>query len=167
MALSQAKLELVFQGAPAITEQDAIDILADRFLDFFLDSTVTGASAVQGALAAAETAFRAAAIGLSQAGQSAAKVQSAISAFWTAALASAPTVWVTIPLIVPGSGTPPPTIGGISAALTSVFASNQSANANLATASAAAATAIMPTQLGATVTLSPPPPGGTPGVPIL
>ena len=167
MALSQAKLELVFQGPPTVVESEVIDVLASRFLDFFLDSTVSGAAAVPGPLAPAEAAFRAAAVGLSVAGQSASKVQAAISAFWTAALAAAPTVWVTIPVILPASGTPPPTLGGVTAALTSVFATNLSSEADLATASANAAAAVMPTQLGATVTLSPPPIGGTPLVPVL
>ena len=167
MALSQAKLALVFQGPPVATEPEVIDVLASRFLDFFLDSTVAGSPALSGPLAPAELAFRAAAVGLSQPGQSASRVQAAISAFWTAALAVAPTVWVTIPPILPGSALPPPGLGGVSAALSSVFAVNLASNADLATASANAAAAVMPTQLGATVTLSPPPPGGTPGVPVL
>lgn len=167
MALSQAKLELVFQGPPVITEPEVIDVLAARFLDFFLDSTVAGSPALPAPLAAAELAFRAAAVGLSQPGQSASRVQAAISAFWTSALAVAPTVWVTIPPILPGSALPPPTLGGVSAALSASFATNQASNADLATASATAAAAVMPTQLGGTVTLSPPPGGGTPGIPIL
>lgn len=167
MALSQAKLELVFQGPPTVIESEVIDILAARFLDFFLDSTVAGSPALPAPLAAAELAFRAAAVGLSQTGQSASRVQAAISAFWTAALAVAPTVWITIPPIVPGSATPPPGLGGVSAALSSVFAVNLASDADLPTASANAAAAVMPTQLGATVTLAPPPPGGTPLVPVL
>ena len=169
MALSQAKLELVFQGPPTVVESEVIDILATRFNDFFLDSTVALAPVVPAALIAsnAEVNFRAAAVGLSQTGQSAAKVQAAISAYWAAVLAVAPTIWLPTPLIAPASALPPPTLGGVSAALSSVFATNLSTDADLATASANAAAAVMPTQVGGAVTLLPPPPSGTPGVPIL
>ena len=163
----QSKLAAIFQGPPTALESEAIDNLANGFTAFFLDATVAAVPALSGPLAGPEAQFRAAAVGLSAPGQSAARVQAAISAYWAAAMLAAPTIWVTVPVILPGSGLVPPGLGGIAAALSSVFATNVASGADLATASANAAAALMPTQAGATVTLSPPPPGGTPAVPVV
>ncbi len=168
MALSQSKLEAVFLGSNAATESEALDFMAVQFTAFFADATVATAPAVLAALSTPEAQFRAALVGMSSLGQGAARLQAAISAFWVSAMTLAPTIWpTTVPIIVPASGIIPPSLGTISAALSSVFASNLASNASQAVASAALGAALMPTQLGATVTLAPPPPGGTPLIPVL
>ena len=167
MALTQSKLEAMFAGPPIATEAGAIDFMAQSFLDFFLDATVAGSPAVLAALAPADAAFRLAAVGLSVANQGAARMQAAMTAFWTAALLAAPTVWITVPPIVPASGLLPPGLAGMAGSLGPVFANNVATKADLPTASAALGAAIFAAQSGATVTLAPPPPGGTPLVPVL
>lgn len=167
MALTKSILEDMFLGPSVLTEAEAIDYMAEKFLAFFLDSTVSGSAAAPAALVAADIAFRAALVGMSEGGLGAVRLQSAILAFWASALVSAPTVWVTVPVIVPASGIPPVGLSGIAVALSGVFASNISSNASQSAAASALADAIFPSQQGGTVTLSPPPPGGTPLTPIL
>ena len=167
MALSQSKLAAMFNSPPVATEAEAIEALASGFTDFFADSAVSGSPAVLASLAGAEASFRAAAVGLSSSGQSASRIQAAISAFWATAMASAPTIWVTVPVILPGTGVVPAGLTGIAAALSASFAANMAANSDASTAADAIAAAIFPFQIGATVTLSPPPVGGTPLVPVL
>ena len=167
MALSQAKLEAMFAGPPVATEAAAIDFMAQQFVAFFLDATVVAVPALPAPLAGPEAQLRAGLVGMSVAGQAAVRMQAGITAFWTAAMLVAPTIWVTVPVILPASGVIPPGLGGLAASLSGVFASNTASKADLATASSALGAAIYAAQLGATVTLSPPPPGGTPLVPVL
>ena len=167
MALAQSKLELMFAGPPVATEAEAIDYMATSFMTFFLDSTVIAAAAVEAQLATADTNFRAALVGMSATGAGAAKITAAITAFWTAAMLSAPTVWITVPVILAGTGIIPPALAGMTALLVGVFATNVSGKKSKEDAAAALGSAIMSAMSGATVTLSPPPPGGTPLTPVL
>lgn len=167
MTLMPAKLGAVFAGPPVPTEAEAIDYMAGAFTDFFSDAVVAGIAALPAPLAPAELAFRAAAVGLSQPGLGAAKIQAAITAYWTAAMLAAPAVWITVPPIVPASGLLPPGLGGIAAAMASVFPVNNVKGITLSQASTNLGAAVLPTQSGATVTLGPPPPSGTPGIPVL
>jgi len=167
VAFSQTKLAAMFTGPPTAIESEVIDFMAIKWLDFFSDSTVAGSGAIPSALSGADAAFRSSAVGLSVSGQGAQKMQDAMSAFWAAAMASAPSVWITVPTIVPGTGIVPPGLSGMVSSLSPVFASNTSGSVDTAAAAANLASAIIAAQSGATVTLGPPPPGGTPLVPVL
>lgn len=170
MALQQSKLAEMFQGPPVATEQAAIDFMAAKFTEFFSGSEVATAGVEDDSLDTSEAAFRAAMVGASVIGQGAQKIQDAITAFWTTAMLAAPTIWLPTPLITPASGIIPSTLGTIASLIVPVGANNVATSASTAAASAALAAAIMPTQVGvvgATVTLAPPPPGGTPLTPVL
>lgn len=168
MALQQSKLEALFAGPPVPTEPEAIDFMAGAFTDFFSDATVVGAPAVLATLVAPsgpEDQMRAALVGISAPNAGAAKLQAGMTAYWTAAMLVAPTVWPTAaPPIVPGSGIVPPGLGTLGASLAPVFAQNIATSADSATASAALGAAIIAAMSGATVLLSP---GTNPPVPVL
>jgi hypothetical protein len=120
MALVQATLASGLASmAPVNTEAEAIANFCDAWESYFTGASVAGVPI--GAFGAAKTAMQGAMTGLSVTG--AAAMQSGITAFWGVIAASASTLWVMPPNTVP-SATPPPTLGGISAALAPVFASN-------------------------------------------
>jgi len=167
MALSSSKLGDLFTGQFA-TESEAITYMVDSFVSFFSDATVAGAPAAPAALVgpgSPAALMEAALAGLSQPGAGAGKLQAGFTAFWTQAMLVAPTIWPTAaPPIVPASGIIPAGLGSISGSLAPAFASNTATKADTATAKAALAAALLPTQLGATVLLSP---GTNPPVPVL
>ena len=117
-----------------------------------------------GSLASARTAMEVALVGMSATGAAAAKIQAGITAFWGVVAASAATIWTMVPPVPPPTGaTPPAGLSGIAAALTSVFATNTSSEADLDTAATNVANAIHPTQLGGIALIPPPPPVTNPG----
>lgn len=161
MAMSVTKLAVVFKGSAA-TEQEAIDHIANAFHAFFLDTTVNAAPAVEAALvtAGAEADLRAALVGLSSSGGFT-KLQTAITAYWAAAMAAAPLVWVTAPLI--STGAVPAGLTGLTAAIVSTSGANSLVGVTIEQAANNIAAAVLPTMAGAVVVLLPVPPG-TPGV---
>lgn len=166
MALVQATLASGLQAmTPTDTESVAIDAFADAFESYFAGASVLGIPA--GSLAAPKAAMKAAMVGLSAPNGAAAAIAAGVLAFWTTLAPLATTIWAgTIGPIIPPA-VPPPGLGGIAAAVQAVFTANRAGGASLAAAAASVAAALHPTQLGATVNLGPPPPGGTPLVPIL
>lgn len=149
---------------PVDNEPDAIAALSAAFLDYFAEATVLGVATNPGSLAGAQSAFEAAAVGLSSSGGGAAAIQAAITAFWGQVAASAATIWTPTPPVPPATGaTPPAGLGGIAAALTGVFAASTAASADLATAAGDVAAAIHATQAGGIALIPPPPPATNPG----
>ena len=163
MAMSIATLSSGLESmTPVDNESDAIDNLSSAFEDYFYESSVSGISPQAGALASSISSMKSSFSGLSN--DAAAAIQAGIIAFWTSAIASAATIWLTFPFII--SATPPPSLSTIAATLNSTFSANLAAELSLPDAANAVATALHPLQLGGIATLSPPPPGGTP-TPIL
>lgn len=157
----------MFAGPPTDDEPTVIDYMAIKWRAFFGTTSVLGSTAVDGVLGGADTAFRSALVGVSASGAGAQKMQDAMSAFWSAAIAIAPTVWITVPLIAGGSGVLPGGLGGMAASLQPVFDSNTASALSLSASAAALGPSILGAQSGGTVNLVPPPPGGTLFVPIL
>ncbi len=163
MTLLSSKLATELQAmVPVDNENDAINNFATAWENYFYDSSVAGITPLPGVLSASTNAMKAALVGMSTSGSTA--VQSGIIAFWNTIIASIATIWVTVPVII--SGTPPPSLSGISSALDAVFASNTSSELSLEDSTLAIANALHPLQLGGIAILGPPPPGGTP-TPIL
>ncbi len=166
MALVQSTLASGLEAMePIDSEATAIQRFADAFDDYFAGASVTGIPVTPGTTAAAKAAMIGALAGLNT--DAATAIQNGITAYWGTVAPSATTIWAgTVGPIIPPA-VPPAGISGIAAALTGVFSANTSGGLALAAAAAAVAGAIHPTQLGGIVNLGPPPPGGTPGVPIL
>jgi hypothetical protein len=138
---------------PVKTEAEAIANFATAWEGYFSNATVNAVVVTPGTLTPAINALKGAMVGLSATGAAAAKMQSGITAFWGVVVASAAAIWVTTPPII--AATPSPLLGGISAALSGVFTSNQAGNLSLADAAQAMAAALHPLQLGGVATLSP------------
>jgi hypothetical protein len=167
MALVQSTLASGLEAMePTDSEATAIQRFADAFDDYFAGASVLGIPA-GAARAPAKAAMIAAMTGLSSPNGAAGAIAAGISAYWTTVAPLALTVWPgTVGPIIPPA-VPPPGLGGIAGALSAVFSANTSGGLSLSASAAAVAGAIHPTQLGGMVNLGPPPPGGTPGVPIL
>jgi hypothetical protein len=163
MAMNQSTLSTELANmVPVDNEVDAINNLSTAFENYFYQSSVAGIVPIAGALAAPISAMKSAFTGLSTDASTA--IQSGITAFWGAAVASAPTIWITTPLII--SATVPPSLSTIKSTLDAVFVSNLMAEFDLDDAANAVAVALHPINLGGIVVIGPPPPGGTP-TPIL
>lgn len=141
---------------PTVAEATAISNFANAWTSYFQGASVMGTPA--GSLAAAKSALQSALVGMSATGAGPAKIQAGITAFWGVIVSSGPTIWVippnTITLV-----TAPPTLGGISAALSAIFASNAAdPTKTLAQATNAIATALHTNGgLGGIATVQPPP----------
>lgn len=142
---------------PTDTESVAIDTFAAAWEAYFDGATVAGVPVTVGSYAAALTALRGGLVGVSADGAGPAKIQAAITSFWASVATLAPTMWAIAP--PPTGATPPAGLGGIAAALTTVFASNASGDLSLVDAANAVAAAIHPTQLGGICVLPAPPTG--------
>ena len=145
MALVSNTLASELESMVAVdTEAEGINNFSAAFENYFYDSTCGGVTATPGTLTAASTALKAAMVGVNSAG--AAKIAAGIVAFWAVVGASAPTIWVILPPLV--SATPPPGLGGLSAAIAAAGAANIAAEASLEQSAATMATAIHTIMLG-------------------
>jgi hypothetical protein len=155
MAMTSTKLGNELAAlTPTNSEATAVSRLATAWNNYFLDSTVLGAAAVPAALVAAKAAMQAALVGLSTGG--AAAIQAGIIAYWGVVVTVAPTIWISVPPVT--AATVPPTLSGIAAALTPVFASNTSGSKSLVDSMNAIAAVLHPNGgLGGIATLSGPP----------
>jgi len=116
-ALLAAELDTQVQNAA--TEPPARAALALAWANYFYNATSNGVPVTPGSLAGAQAAMAAALTGMSVSGAGAAAIQAGITAFWTAIVGTPPAIFAAATVI-----TPPPTLGGIAAALPPVFAAN-------------------------------------------
>lgn len=152
---------------PAQTEAEAVTRIVDAWDAYFAGASVNGIPAVSGSYAAGLTAMQGALSGISVANAGAQKLQDGILAFWNAIVGLAPSIWITAPVVLVPPAIAPPGISGIAAALTPVFASNTSSNADLVTATNSIATVLHTNGgLGGLVNGSVPPASPVP-IPIL
>jgi hypothetical protein len=144
---------------PTSSEASAIQNFADAWDTYFQGASVAGVPANAGQLAAAKSAMMGAMTGLSVTG--AVAMQTGITAYWGAVAAAAVTIWVMPPNTVPAA-IPPPTLGGLSALLLPVFASNSADPTKTKAQATAAIAAVLHASggLGGIATLQPPPPAG-------
>jgi hypothetical protein len=146
----------------------AIDVFANAFVDYFGGASVLGIPANAGVIGGGpKAALKAAMAGINSIDGAAQAMQDGITAFWTAVLPLALTVWpgTVGPIIPPAIA--PPGLAGIQAAVQAAFDANTAGGLSLADSANAVASAIHGTQAGGLVNLGPPPPPGTPNVPIL
>lgn len=125
MALAQATLQSEIENlVPTDVEADAIQAFVDAWDSYFSGASVSGVTITAGSYSAGLTALQAGLSGWSVSGAAAAKIQTAIAAFWTAISTLGPTMWTLPPpaVVLPTPITPPPGVTGISASLTSVWA---------------------------------------------
>jgi hypothetical protein len=152
---------------PTDDESDAIGEFVGAWESYFDGATVLGIPIVQGGYATALTAMKASLVGLSVGG-AATKIQSSISAFWTALAPLAPTLWPMPPNTVSPGVVPPPGIGSIAGALASAFEANRSSSLDLQQSAANIAGVLAASGgAGATATIVPPPPASPFVAPIL
>lgn len=143
---------------PTVSEATAIANFANAWTSYFQGASVAGTPATAGTLNGAKSALQSALVGMSATGAGPAKIQAGIIAFWNTVVASATSIWIippnTITLV-----TAPPTLGGLAAALTSVFASNAAdPTKTLAQATNAIASVLHSNGgLGGIATVQPPP----------
>lgn len=143
MTLSTATLKSGLEAmVPTDSESDAIQAFVDAWDGYFAGASVMGTPATAGSYAAGLSAMQAALVGMSQPNAAAAKMQTGVTAFWTAIMAMGPAIWLLAPppVVLPVPIVPPPGIAGIAAALTAAW-SALAANANVTLADAAQATA--------------------------
>jgi hypothetical protein len=146
----------------------AIDVFASAFVDYFGGASVLGIPANAGVIGGApKTAMIAAMSGLNSIDGAAQAIQDGVTAFWNAVLPLALTVWpgTVGPIIPPAIA--PPGLAGIASAVQAAFDANTAGGLSLSACASAVASAIHGTQAGGLVNLGPPPPPGTPNVPIL
>jgi hypothetical protein len=117
---------------PSSTEAVAIARLVDAWEVYWGGATVNGVPATPGSFTAGLSAMGAALVGMSSSGAGAAAIASGVSAFWTAVAPLATAIWITAPIVLVPPIVPPPGLGGISAALVSVFGSNTVSSLTLA-----------------------------------
>lgn len=167
MPLIQATLASGLQNlAPVDVEASAAQNFADAWETYFMGASVAGVPV--GSLAAAKSAMVGALTGMSAPGGGAAIIQAAITSFWGVVTASASTLWVIPPNVVP-SATPPPGLGGIAAALSAVFASNSADPTKTIAQAAASIATVLHTNggLGGIAIVQPPPVSSPIPTPIL
>ena len=157
MVMTSVVLANQFASLPNVdNEADAITNMTNAFITFFSDMSCGGIPCIPAVLQTTpKTAMSAAMVGLSTAGATA--IQSGITAFWTACVPLAATIFPTAILIVP-----PPTISTVAVTILPVGQANISGNLDKITACNAMALAIYPLMLGGTATLVLPPPTPTP-----
>jgi hypothetical protein len=162
---------LLATGLEAMTATDQESVAAMRFAtafdDYFQGASVLGIPCIPGTTAPAKAAMMADLVGISDPDMAAAKIQAAIQTYWNTVAPLATAVWAgTVGPIIPPA-IAPPGLGGIESAVQAAFDANTAGGLSLAASAATVAAAIHLTQLGGMVNLGPPPPGGTPNVPIL
>lgn len=167
MALTQSTLASELENlTPTGSEATAISRLVSAYSTYFDGATVSGQTLVPGSTAAGEAAMSTALVGISGANQGATKLAAGISAFWTAQLGLATTMWITAPIVLVPPIVPPAGLASLTADLAAVFASNIAAGLSLADCAAAVAAVIHSASSGATVPGSVPPATPSP-IPIL
>lgn len=141
---------------PTPVEATAITNFCNAWATYFAGASITGIPV--GSLAAAKSAMQGALSGLSAPNAGAAAIQSGVTAFWGVIVSSGAGLWVLAPSVITLIA-PPPTLGGIAAALSSVFASNAAdPTKTLAQATNAIATVLHTNGgLGGIATVQPPP----------
>jgi len=142
---------------PVATETEGIANWSTAWENYFNESTVLGISVTPNSLVGAITSMKAAMVGINSAPNGCAILQAGIVAFWNTVIASAPTIWVTTPLIM--IAMPPPNLTTIATTLEPIFAANISNNLDIESATAAVAEALHSLQLGGIATMTPPPSG--------
>jgi len=143
---------------PVETEAEAIANFVSAWDAYFAGASVNGVPATPGSYAAGLAAMQGAMTGLSAPNGGSVAIQAGITAFWSAIAGLATGIWLTAPVVLVPPIVPPPGLGGISAALTSVFTSNTSGSVDLATAANNVAAALHSSGgLGALVPGSVPP----------
>ncbi len=142
--------------APAPDEATGINNFATAFENYFAQATCNAVAVTPGSLAACTAALKAAMVGVASAG--AAKIAAGISAFWGVVATNAPTIWVTVPVLI--SATPPTLLSGLQAAIDAAGAANIAGNKSLVDSADAMATAIHGKQSGGLGNIVIPP-GGT------
>ena len=158
MALSSATLSAELQSlTPTGSEATAIAALSDAFDVYFREATVNGVPLVPAAISPGLAAMQAALVGMNAPGTGAGKLAAGVAAFWTAQLGLATSLWITAPVILVPHIVAPAALSGLSAALSSVFASNVSGGLSLSDCCDAIAAAIHTACSGATVPGSVPP----------
>lgn len=153
--LSQATLSMQLRAlTPTNSEAVGIDRFVAAYKAYFAEATVDGVAVTAAALAAAETAMRAALAGINGGG-GAAKFQAAIVAWWAAVNTGAGAIWTghSPPVL---SVTPPPGLTGLAAVLEPVFAANMTAQAEIDEATDAIATTMHTAHTGGVAAVGPP-----------
>lgn len=148
MALSEAKLSLMFQGPVFLEEPPAIEVLAEGWRVYLAGATVVGVPANLAALEPAIGAFSDGLVGMGDPGAGGAALIDAMVASWAVAVAAAPAVWPGAGII--GPGTPPPGLSGGLGGLQSTFDANTTQSASTSDASDAVAAGLHPLNLGGT-----------------
>jgi len=176
--LNPAILEDALSSLPLYDSEPAVRIaLSSAYRDYMLTSAVLGSFALNPlALESARAAMDSALTGIStpQAGGliAAQLLVSGIAAFWSSALASATTIWVTVPPLVPAPVTMPVALLtpesklAVANSLAAVFVSNLAGQLSQSQSSSAIVAVLHPAGAGATVTQATVP-TPTPGLPVL
>lgn len=125
---------------PVPVEPAAIVNFASAWDSYFSGASVNGVPINRAAYQGALSAMKGALVGMSGPNACASKFQSAVAAFWSALGPLGPSLWVLAPAVITPPLSAPPGIGGIGAALQSVFKSN-AANPKATAASCAQAIA--------------------------
>ena len=169
MPLSQATLASELASlVPTANEAVAVANLTTAWTNYFSGASVSGVPIASGPLNAAKSSFQGALAGMSGAGAAAVSIQNAVTAFWAALVSTFAANW-TIPPNTVIALVPPPTLGGIAAALTAMWSAN-SQNPNMTLQQAANSMAsVLHTNggLGGIATVQPPPPAPPAPVPVL
>lgn len=153
--LSQDTLAAELQAlTPTDSEAVGIDRFTAAYKAYFAEATVDGIAVTVPALAAAETAMKAALAGISGGG-GAAKIQASIVAWWTAVNTSAGAIWTGHSPPVLGV-TPPAGLTTLAAALEPVFAANVASKAEIEAATDAIATTMHAAHTGGVAAVGPP-----------
>lgn len=130
---------------PVGTEAKGNANFADAFTDYFYGAEVKAVPVVDGTLAGANSAMKAAMVGINSGGGWGSLV-AGISAFWSFLSANAVIVWVVVPPIA--SITPPPGISTLAAALAVTGQANIAGQKSLSDSVAAIAADIHAATLG-------------------
>jgi hypothetical protein len=132
MALAAATLASgLFSMAPTDNESDAIQAFVDAWEVYFDKSLVGGIAAIPGSYSAALSAMTSAMSGCSETGQGAAKIGAALTAFWSSLSSVATAVWITAPVVLVPPVVPPPSLAGVSGAVSAVFGANTTGQVTL------------------------------------
>lgn len=158
MALLSATLSSALQAmTPTSSEATARQRFADAWETYFLGATVAGAPLVGTSISTGLSALASALVGMSATGAGPAALAAGVSAFWTAQLGLATSMWITAPIVLVPPIVVPPGLAGLSAALTSTFNSNRAGGLSLVQACDAIAATIHAASTGAVVPGSVPP----------
>lgn len=170
MALIASKLASGLGGlVPVEFEAQAISNFASAWDSYFAGASVNGVPIQRAAYQSALSALRGALVGMNAPNAGPAKIQSAVTAFWTALAPLGPTLWLLPPSVITPPLTPPPGLGGIAGALQNAFTANaQNENATLASCAQAVAAALHSAGgLGGIAIVQPPPTAPPVPTPIL